>query len=270
MQLATMTSVCPDWTLDRIATAMQRHGYRGLEPRVEWDHAAGIEASMTAAERRAARDRLAGEGLEFCCVATGVRMAEPDAAERARQVEDLRRYVELAGDLGAPYVRTFGGQHARRDLLLIVDYVADGYRAVMEVAEARSVTVLMETHDHWSASAPVRAVAERVGHRRCAVLWDLLHPMRLLEPPEATMRNLSGLVRHVHVHDVDYGPDGSSRTVALGAGRYDHAPPVRLLAQAGYDGYYSVEVIHRRGSAPDADAVLAQYAGALRAYLPAG
>lgn len=269
MHLATMTSVCPDWTLDTIASAMKRHGYRGLEPRVEWDHAAGIEASMTPAERRAARDRLAGEGLEFCCVATGARMAAADPAERARQVEDLRRYIELAGDLGAPYVRTFGGEHAARDLLLIVDYVADGYRAVMDEAEARSVTVLMETHDRWSASAPVRAVVERVGHDRCAVLWDLLHPMRLLERPEVTAQNLAGLVRHLHVHDCDYGPDGSARTVALGAGRYDHEPPLRLLAEAGFDGYCSVEVIHRRGSAHDADAVLGQYAGTLRKYLSA-
>lgn len=269
MHLATMTSVCPDWTLDTIVSAMKRHGYRGLEPRVEWEHAAGIEASMTPAERRAARDRLAGEGLEFCCVATGARMAAADAAERARQVEDLRRYIELAGDLGAPYVRTFGGEHAPRDLLLIVDYVADGYRAVMDEAAARSVTVLLETHDRWSASAPVRAVVERVGHERCAVLWDLLHPMRLLERPEETMRNLSGLVRHLHVHDCDYGPDGSARNVALGAGRYDHEPPLRLLAEAGFDGYCSVEVIHQRGSAHDADAVLGQYAGTLREYLSA-
>ena len=272
MHLATMTSVCPDWTLDEIVAAMKRHGYRGLEPRVEWDHAAGIEASLTAAERRAARDRLADEGLAFCCVATGVKMATADERQRASQIEDLRRYVELAGDLGAPYVRTFGGEHAdadhaERDLLLVVDYVADGYRAVMDEAAARSVTVLMETHDRWSASAPVRAVVERVGHERCGVLWDLLHPMRLLERPEVTFQNLQGLVRHLHVHDYDYGPDGSSRTVPLGAGRYDHGPPLRLLEEAGFDGYCSVEVIHGRGSAHDADAVLGQYAGKLREYL---
>ena len=269
MHLATMTSVCPDWTLDEIVSAMKRHGYRGLEPRVEWDHAAGIEASMTPAERRAARDRLAGEGLEFCCLATGVKMATPDAAERARQVEDLRRYVELAGDLGAPCLRTFGGAHAPGDLLPIVDYVADGYRSVMDEAEARSVTVLMETHDFWSASAPVRAVVERVGHERCAVLWDLLHPMRVMERPEVTFQNLSALTRHLHVHDYDYGPDGRSRAAALGEGLYDHEPPLRLLADAGFSGYASVEIIHGRGTEHDADGVLGQYAGKLREYLEA-
>ncbi|MCY4373981.1 MAG: hypothetical protein OXC31_09400, partial [Spirochaetaceae bacterium] len=84
IHLATMTSVCPDWTLDEIVSAMKRHGYRGLEPRVEWDHAAGIEASMTPAERRAARDRLAGEGVGVCRLGPGGEKAAAHAGARAR------------------------------------------------------------------------------------------------------------------------------------------------------------------------------------------
>ena len=33
--LATMSSVCPDWTLDEIIAAMKRHGYQGQEPVVQ-------------------------------------------------------------------------------------------------------------------------------------------------------------------------------------------------------------------------------------------
>ena len=33
VKLATMTSVCPDWSLDQIVEGMKRHGYQGLEPR---------------------------------------------------------------------------------------------------------------------------------------------------------------------------------------------------------------------------------------------
>jgi hypothetical protein len=38
IELATMSSVCPDWELDEVIAGMKRHGYQGLEPRVEWDH----------------------------------------------------------------------------------------------------------------------------------------------------------------------------------------------------------------------------------------
>ena len=137
IKLATMSSVCPDWTLDEIIPAMKRHGYTGLEPRVEWKHACGIEKDLGMAERGRIKARLADEGLEVCCIATGVRMAAPDQAERDRHIEDLRAYIELAADLGCGLVRTFGGQRARdRELHAIADYVAD-LRGLIHIARER-------------------------------------------------------------------------------------------------------------------------------------
>ena len=129
----------------------------------------------------------------------------------------------------------------------------------MDDAESRSATVLMGTDDYWSASVPVRAEVQRVGIEHRAVLWDLLCPMRMLKRPEATFRNLSGMVRHVH--DYDQRSAGISRAVALGTGRYDHEPPLRLLADPGFKVYASVEIIHRRGTEHDAEGVLRQYTG---------
>ena len=33
IKLATMSSVCPDWTLDEVVAGMKRHSYQGFEPR---------------------------------------------------------------------------------------------------------------------------------------------------------------------------------------------------------------------------------------------
>ena len=52
--------------------------------------------------------------------------------------------------------------------------------------------------------------------------------------------------------------------MGLGEGAIDHATPLRLLNEAGFDGYFSVEVIHKSGSAHDADGVLGQYAEGFR------
>ena len=122
IKLAFMSSVCPDWTLGEVAGAMKEHGYTGFEPRVEWGHVCGIEADLPADRRRETRDLFASEGLEICCLATGVRMAEPDTSERARHIEDLRRYLDLAADLGCGLVRTFGGRRDRgAELPAVVD-----------------------------------------------------------------------------------------------------------------------------------------------------
>ena len=179
-----MSSVCPDWTLGEIAGAMREHGYTGFEPRVEWGHLCGIEAGPACGGRRETRDLLASEGLEICCLATGVRMAEPDASERARHIEDLRRYLDLAADLGCGLVRTFGGRRDRdAEWPAVVDYVAAGYGLVVDQARDAGVTLLLETHDDWSATAPVRAVIEAVDDPGLQVLWDFMHPQRMMETP---------------------------------------------------------------------------------------
>jgi sugar phosphate isomerase/epimerase len=259
--LATMTSVCPDWTLEEVVAGMQRHGYKGLEPRVEWGHASAIEKDLTAAARAEVRSRFQDAGLSICCLATGVRMATPETAERARHIEDLRRYIELAADLGCGLIRTFGGpRDASAPWAMVVDYTADGYREVVSEAQAAGVTVLMETHDDWCCSAPVRAVMDAVNHPNLRVLWDFMHTQRMMERPQDSFQALGHLTRHVHAHDGTY-VDGSMQVSAtLGDGIIDHAEPLQLLEARGFEGYFSVEVIHKPGSDHDADAVLSGYA----------
>ena len=269
IKLAVMTSVCPDWTVEEIIRGMKRHGYQGLEPRVEWNHRAGIELELSPDERRKLREMFEDEGLRICCISTGVRMAVPDRAERQGQIDSLHRYIDLASDLGAGLVRTFGGPRARdMELRGVVNYVADGYREVLPHAEERGVTVLMETHDDWSCSNRVREVVETVGHPNLRALWDIMHPARMLERPEETFNTIGEHTGHVHVHDGKYSEDKSHIALCpLGEGDIDHATPIRLLEEAGFDGYLSVEVIHRPGSVYDADGAMEQYAKALCSYL---
>ena len=62
----------------------------------------------------------------------------------------------------------------------------------------------------------------------------------------------------------DYDDDGRMQVGALGEGVIDHAMPMNLLNRGGYNGYFSVEVIHQPGSDADADGVLRQYAEEFR------
>lgn len=268
VKLATMTSVCPDWTLKEIVEGMSRHGFHGLEPRIGWGHRAGIEPDMPADQRAAARRRLEEAGLAFCCIATGAQFAHSDPVQRQHFLDEARQAIDLAADLGAPYVRTFGGNRGEGELLPAVERTAEAYRQVMDHAEQREVVLLFETHDFWCASAPVRAVVEAVNDPHLGVLWDFMHPQRFCERPAETMANIGHLTRHVHAHDGCHLQDGRlDAGIPLGEGIFDHETPLRLLVEAGYDGWFSVEVIHRPGTPHDADAVLAQYANAFREIL---
>ncbi len=265
IKLAFMTSVCPDWDLDRILEAMNRYGYDGLEPRVGWSNRAGIQLDMPAEQRKALRERFQKHAKQIPCIATGCRFAVPDDSERSGHVAEARAAIDLAADLGASFVRTFGGEYGGGELHGIVERTAEAYREVLDYARARGVVLLIETHDAWCDSAHVRAVVERVNDPHLAVLWDLMHPARMFERPEETMGVLGPFTRHLHAHDGEFtGENGRLVTVPLGEGSIDHATPLRLLAESGYDGFVSVEVIHKPGSDHDPDPVLRQYAESLK------
>ena len=267
VKLATMTSVCPDWDLPTIVERMTRHGYTGLEPRVGWGHRAGLETDRSAAARAEARRRLEDAGLEVCCVASGARFAATAPAERRACLDETRRCIELAADLGCRLVRTFGGPRSEPwQLHHHVEHVVEGYREVLPEASAAGVTLLLETHDDWSAAAPVRAVVDGAGHANLRVLWDLMHTQRMMERPADTFAAIGALTAHLHVHDAAYTNTDRQRLdpVPIGSGQIDHAVPLELLRGAGFDGYCSVEVIQSRTAPHDPDAVLAQYAAWFR------
>ena len=268
VKLSTMTSVTPDWTLDQTIEAMKKYGYEGLEPRAGWGHAAGLELDTAPADRDAARAKLEAAGLVISCVATGARFAAEDPAELDGYVAETDKAIDLAADLGGACVRTFGGARGKGELRGIVNRTADAYKRVVDHAADRGVTVLMETHDEWCNSAHVRSVVETVNHPNLAVLWDFMHTQRMGERPEETMGVIGALTKHLHAHDGRYVDGGRKLdTVGLGEGELDHATPVKLLTDAGFEGFFSVEVIHKPGSDHDADGVMRQYSEGFKALL---
>jgi sugar phosphate isomerase/epimerase len=126
---------------------------------------------------------------------------------------------------------------------------------------------LLETHDDWCASAPVRAVVEQVGHPHLKVLWDFMHSQRMLEKPEESFQVVGEYTHHTHGHDGQIVDGKLQVSETLGDGLFDHEIPLRLLSEAGFNGYFSVEVIHKPGSEHDADGVLRQYAEQFQAIM---
>jgi sugar phosphate isomerase/epimerase len=89
-----------------------------------------------------------------------------------------------------------------------------------------------------------------------------------MERPDQTFATVGALTSHTHAHDGSY-VDGKMQVGPLGEGAIDHATPVKLLNEAGFGGYFSVEVIHSPGSDHDAEGVLRQYAEGFRSILGA-
>jgi len=243
MKYSFMSFSCPQLSLDEMLALAKRLGYDGVEPRVVSKHAHGIETDIDAAARDDIKRRVADSGVPLCCIATSCKYADPTTARE--MVEETRQSIDLAGDVGAPRLRVFGGvipEGVSREQA--IEGVAECLRSVADQARDRGVTVCMETHDHWCDPAHMADVMKRVNHPAIAVNWDIMHPVRVADKTmDEAFDTLKPWIRHVHFHDGLKKEDGGGLT-PIGEGIVDHRSAVQLLKSASYDGYLSGEWIN--------------------------
>ena len=238
--LAYSTLGCPDWTLEHAAEQAAANGYRALE--IRWLDGGIIPAAMPAERRREIKQIMQRNNLEIIGLGLSTRFSSPDPAERAANLKELQRYLELANDLGAPMVRSFGGNlQPACTIEHTIDWVAENLAAAMPAAEQQGVTVLLETHDAFCRGAEVAKVLAQVEHPRLQAVWDVHHPFRMGESIEETWRLIGARTAQVHIKDARLRPDNSWQLVLLGEGEVPCRPVVELLHREGYKGMISAE-----------------------------
>jgi len=248
MKYSFMSFSTTEMTFDEMLAAAKKYGYEGIEPRIDCEHKHGVEWSASAAARKEARAKATDAGIELCCIATSCDYSDPVTLKQ--NMEDTRRSIDLAADVGSPRIRVFGGTLSD-DLSRnqAVAQVSEALRSVADQAQQHGVTICLETHDSWTQPEHVAAVMKRVNHPAIAVNWDYWHPVRYSGIAiETTFETLKPWIRHVHLHDGNVRLDKPSLK-PMGTGDLDCRLVVKLLQGMKYDGYLSGEWI--RWEAPE-------------------
>ncbi len=243
MKYAFMSFSCPEADLAEMLSLAREFGFDGVEPRAGSGHAHGVETGASASDRDAIRRQAEDARVALCCIATSCRFADPATADE--MIEDARRAIDLAGDLGAPSIRVFGGKLGPGlDRDQAIEQVASALRRLAEPARERGVRVCMETHDDWTDPDHVAAVMRAVDDPALAVNWDIMHPVRTGgSTMDEAFRALQPWIHHVHFHDGTADPNALELR-PIGTGDIDHRRAVHLLRDAGYEGYLSGEWIN--------------------------
>jgi sugar phosphate isomerase/epimerase len=270
LPLAFSTLGCPAWSWKTILETADGLGYAGLELR-------GIAGEMdltkvpelTGSALAGTMKDLAALGIAVTDLGASSRMHEKEEAARGKQLDEGRRYIDLAHAMSVPYVRMFGDKvppgEAKEDVL---KRVIDGFREMAAHAKPAGVTVLIESHGDFTGSADLAAILDGVGSEAFQLLWDAHHTFVLgKEPPAETWKNLGRRVRHTHLKDSV--PAGNERRYVLtGTGEVPVREQVRVLAKGGYRGYYSFEWEKKWHPAiEEPEVAFPHYAKVMREYL---
>jgi len=272
LPLGFSTLGCPTWPWSRILDFAAEHQFASIELR-------GIQANMdlTKVPELApehigdARRQLGAHGLSVSCLGASAQMHDMDAVKHAAQLDEARRFIDLAQALGAPYVRVFGNEYVAgvpREAMLA--HIAGALRSLGDYAKPKNVTVVIESHGDFTDSPALLEILHKADSPNVALLWDAHHTfVSGKEQPEDTVRQLGRYIRHTHLKDsVPAGTD--RRYVLTGTGDVPVQRQIAALAKIGYRGFFSFEWEKRwHAEIEEPEVALAQYAQVASGYLRA-
>ncbi|MFF0224317.1 sugar phosphate isomerase/epimerase family protein [Streptomyces sp. NPDC004629] len=230
MKFAFSTLGVPGLPLSEVLALATAHGYHGIELRAHPEEP--VHPGLGPAERAETAAAFKAAGVEVLGLAGYARVAAPGADEPV--LAEIRRLLELAHDLGAPFVRVFpgGGDRPASD----ADAAAvRRLAAAAEQAAALDVRILLETHDSHRTGAAVSRVLGAVGHPQVGALWDVMHTWLGGEQPAETYRALAPYLGYVQVKDIASADD--TTPLPLGAGVLPLTECVDVLCRYGWDGW---------------------------------
>jgi len=243
LPIAFSTLGCPGWKWKTVLDQADRLGYAAIELR-------GIEGEMDLTKRpelvgdglKQTRRDLEALGIVISDLGASARMHEKDPAVRAAQLDEGRRFIDLAHALGVPYVRMFGDKlppgEARED---VIKRVVEGFQQMAAHAKSAGVVVLIESHGDFTHSSDLEAILSGVGSPSFALLWDAHHTFVAgHESPADTFKALGRFMRHTHLKDSK--PEGDDHHYVLtGTGEVPVKEQAKVLAAGGYKGFYCFE-----------------------------
>jgi L-ribulose-5-phosphate 3-epimerase len=222
------------------------------------------------------RQHLAVQGVAPVSVSAHHNFVNPDPAAREAELNKLARWIDAAAVLGAPFVRAFGGRWgtlrdfsafmaANGEELPIVGYTLDDaydwtvecFRAAAWYAGRRGVTLGLE--NHWGLTGTAEGTLRIHDAVSSPWLKLVLDTGNFIHEPDmyAEMEKMLPHVALVHAKTYAGG------SMYFGDFTIDHEKVARMLDDAGFSGYVSIEF---EGLAMPDDGIVESVAELRRAF----
>ena len=233
------TLACPGWSIRTVIERAAEYGYDGIEWR--GGPLGHLQPGMPESEKADVRSMSDDAGLFALAVTAYTSFVSPDAAERQSNIDELRRYADLAAELGATYVRAFLGELPESTKIdsLIYRNISKCLNAASRYAASVGVTIAVEPHDNFARSSLVFPVLEQTGPR-VRVIWDIGNTFAIGEEPREGFPMLRDRLAYVQVKD---GTRNGSQwqLSAVGKGNVPLRQAFEMLIAHGYEDALSVE-----------------------------
>jgi sugar phosphate isomerase/epimerase len=269
--LSFSTLGCLDWDFATIIDFAARHGYAGIEVR-------GIQRQLdltkckefeTPAARKQTLNMMNDKGLRFVGLGSSSTLHFPESAERAKNIDEGKRFIDLANDIECSYVRVFPNLLPKdKTKEKTMELISNGLLELGNHCKGSNVKVLLETHGDLVHAEDVENVMQTATHEHVGLVWDISNMWTVTkEAPSEVYARLKKYIHHTHIKDAKL-VDGKPQYVLLGNGDVPILEAISILAKDNYAGYYSFEwekLWHPEIEEPEI--ALADYTRAMKEHL---
>ena len=239
MKLGMVTyNIAPDWDLRTIIDRCRAVGLTGVEFRTTHKH--GVEPTLSKDQRQEVRKRCADGGLVIWGLGSTCEYHSPDRAVLAKQIEDTKRFIELAADLGAKGVKVRPNglpQEVSEEKTL--EQIGRSLRTVGEAAASAGVEIWCEMHGGGTSEPRrMRRIIDIADHPSVGVTWN---SNKGVDDKNGSVKESFALmwpkIYSVHINELING--------------YPYREFFGLLNGHGYDRYTLMEISGLRSGQPD-------------------
>lgn len=172
-------------------------------------------------------------GLDIYATATGTNFCVPDGEERDKQVEHVKRWVEVSSKLGSPALRVFAGNLPEgRKIEEGLEWVVGCLRKCAEYGEKFGVMIALENHAGVTATAElVHMLYNLVNHEWFGINLDTgnFHT----QDPYRDIEEVANIACTVHAKITSGSTSGKFKI--------DYEKICGILQRVNFKGYLSIE-----------------------------
>jgi sugar phosphate isomerase/epimerase len=242
--LSFSTLGCPKWSLPEIINFAADNKYDGIEIR-------GISGELditkcpdfSSVEKiSSTRKKIEDKKLKIICLGSSAQLHHMDKEKRKNNLDEAKKYIDLAQKLNCPYVRVFPDTIPKgQEYDATIDLITRGLIDLAGYAKGSKVSVLLESHGDITGTDSLLHIMENSKSPNAGMIWDVCNMWSAKkESPALVYEKLKKYIKHTHIIDIKY-IGNKYRCVLLGHGEAPIAEAVKALEKGNYDGYYSLE-----------------------------